>query len=202
MHGKPVPASMADVVGPMAEAADYERLQLLRRRGVVCLLLGLWASAATLFVVGSDAFLLAAIILFALTAIARRLLKRKLDWRSLFGTYEGGQPRFWHVLAFAVLFFLLAWVSPDWFVASFAHFEVTIAIAIAAIAFVSGARAKDWPLYHLGWLPLAVAAPILFGLAPHWLFVNREAAVIAALALPLLGLSLFRLLAPRRWLVR
>ncbi|MHB1260769.1 MAG: hypothetical protein ACYC2H_03540 [Thermoplasmatota archaeon] len=196
---------MTDVVGPMAEAADYERLQLARRRGLVCFQLALFCLALATWGIdiarpGNSTWgFLATIAAFLVAGAARLALKRNPKWNEVFRQYERptspSMKALIIVLGLATLFVIPIQLLSDQILA------VAMVAAAALIGFGTGYQARDWGMFHAGWGPLLVGLALALtpdGLEASWSSIFAP----LGLVIPLLALSSFRLLAPRRWLVR
>lgn len=218
MQGKPVPANLAEVVGPLREADEYQRFQLQRQRGVYNLLTGLPAAAfLTWWLPGYGAFL-ALGLLFLTTALPKMLLpvvqKRRPDWVSSFLDAsllkKALEKLFWLQAPFiaAYSFWILIGIVLAGFLEIPYLFRVgfTLLHVTAMAVLLRHSRKNRDGLMEAGyWAALAVG--LLFTLSGSallgelWLF-KVYWPLVALIAAPPLVASAVRLFAPRRWLVR
>src|SRR5690349_21425713 len=113
-----------DIQASLLEAQQYERRQILRRRGLVCLQYGLLALVFTLFgleivLERGSAFEFFVIAGVALGSVALNIaIRRKPLWNLVFRQYAGPAPAPWRYLlmaaiALAMLAFPLSAVISD-----------------------------------------------------------------------------------------
>lgn len=184
----------------LLEAQQYERRQVLRRRGLVCLQYGLFALGLAMWgleiIWGRESalefFLIAAVFLAGLPI--NIAMRRKPAWNLVFREYAGKPPAPWRYALMATIG-LAFLVLPMERLISDSVSLAGLVILPMAIPFSAGWRAKDWTLFHLGWLPLAAAVVTSLTLPDAWLVVVGS----AALAVPLLILAFLRIFGPRTW---
>ncbi len=222
MEWQQVPPALAEVVAPLREADEYQRLQLQRQRGVYNLLTGL-PGFFLLFMFGLPArppfaWLLMVISwggFFWACSAPKSLLpfirRRRPDWESplvdsfllnkalekLFWLQAPAVFGTWIVIPFVLVASFVFDIDAGWlFLASCQ----TALLAVAAASLGLQARRQGDRLLMWLFAGVALSSP-LFLVAPHY-FAPAMFFLGAAVVFPPLLAGGIRLLSPRRWLVR
>jgi hypothetical protein len=225
MESQVVPASLAEVMGPIREAERFRRIERQRRRGIYNLLTGL---PGLLFVLMFGlvpiplsplgiAIRLASTVLFFVVCLAPKSLldavrRRRPDWESSFFDAwlltKLTDKQFWLQCAF----FIAVFTVPLVLLLPLAIFEVDygqqiIQWTVAAIALAGGVtlsiqarRLGDRLVEILTW-PVALLAIPLAVVDPELFFLGMSWLGLVLVLPPVLA-AVLRLTAPRRLLAR
>lgn len=209
MQRSKLPAGMDEVAGPLAEAAEYERLALERRKGALSLVTAVSLAILVAFKLQDWSLspltpLGGALFAFVLASTAglQLLLRNRPGWEPLFARPKGRQYWTRYALGFGTL--LVAVVLAGLVVYQ-PGFDPGLRAALPAAMFGSMGLIFLWLLpkqipsrygFLGGWIAAALLAT---GVVPDSAMIVTIFACAGATTLVEAG---YRLLAPRRWLVR